>query len=217
MRVRLILVDDHRIFRSGMRSLLEDEEDIDVVGEADDEANLFALLQKLPADVVLMDINLKESSGIGATERIAREYPDVMVLGLTMHEEGSTIEQMMDAGAKGYVFKNAEEEELLDGIRTVAQGELYFSHAASDHLIRHLREREKGSQNGESEVLSDRELQVLRLIAHEYTNADIAEALELSPKTVDGHRRNLFQKLGVRNSAGLVRIAMEKGLVPGGS
>ncbi len=166
MRVRLILVDDHRIFRSGMRSLLEDEEDIDVVGEADDETSLFTLLQKLPADVVLMDINLKESSGIEATERIAREYPDVMVLGLTMHEEGSTIEQMMDAGAKGYVFKNAEEEELLDGIRTVAQGELYFSHAASDHLIRHLREREKGSQNGESEILSEWDMLVLRFIAN---------------------------------------------------
>lgn len=213
MATRLIIVDDHRIVRSGMRSLLEEEDDIEVVGEADDGESLLQLLEEVPTDVVLMDVNLKEMSGIRTTERLSEEHPGIRVLGLTMHEEGDTIERMLDAGAKGYIFKDVDEEELQEGIRAVAKGERFFSTAASRKLIEHLQEKGKGLEKAGHPELTDQEMRVLDLIAREYTNCEIADELEISPKTVDGHRRRLFQKLNVRNSAGLIRVAMEEGYI----
>lgn len=219
MSIKLIIVDDHSIVRSGMRALLDEETDMEVVGEAGDGDELMGLLEHSYADVVLMDINLKNSSGVQVTERIAKERPHVEVLGLTIQEDGATIEAMMDAGAKGYLFKNAGEEELQEGIRAVAQGERFFSHAASQRLIEHLRQKEsKDSREQErSHLLTDRERHIIDLIAKEYTTDEIAEELRISPKTVDGHRRRLFQKLNVRNSAGLIREAIEKGHISSSS
>jgi DNA-binding NarL/FixJ family response regulator len=210
MAIELIIVDDHRIVRRGMRSLLEEESDIRVVGEAGDGHELLGILQEQGADVVLMDIKLKDMSGIRATERIVKEHPGIRVLGLTMHEDGDTIERMMDAGAMGYVFKDSAEEDLQHGIRTVANGERFFSNAASQKLIEHLRKKEAGEHTPQSpSSLTERERLILSLIAREFTNSEIAEELRISPKTVDGHRRRLLQKFNARNSAGLIRTAME--------
>lgn len=212
MAIQIIIVDDHQIFRSGIRSLLEEEDDLEVQGEAEDGQELLRSLEEREVDVVLMDINLKESSGIHTTQRVTQEFPDVKVLGLTMHEEGETIEAMMDAGAMGYIFKDAEEEELQEGIRRVSEGERFFSNAASESLIEYLRNRDRpASRVPKSLELTEREVHILTLIALEYTNSEIASNLNISPKTVDGHRRKLLQKFEVRNSAGLIRVAMEGG------
>lgn len=218
MGIKLIIVDDHRIFRSGIRSLLEEEDAIDVLGEAEDMSGLLRSLEENEADIVLMDINLKESSGVRATERLSQEFPDVKVLGLTMHEEGETIEAMMDAGAMGYIFKDAEEDELQEGIWKVSQGERFFSNAASERLIEHLRNKERSAFKGSRSLeLTEREIHILHLIALEHTNSEIAKDLVISPKTVDGHRRKLLQKFDVRNSAGLIRVAMEGGYISSNS
>ncbi len=213
MAIQLIIVDDHRIFRSGIRSLLEDEEHIEIVGEAADGQEALRLIDEQKVDVVLMDINLKDSSGIHTTARIRREFPSVNVLGLTMHEEGYVIEEMMDAGAMGYIFKDAEEEELQEGLKKVANGERFFSNAASEQLIEHLRKKEGEGMIRKGPELTEREVHILSLIARELTNSEIAEDLRISPKTVDGHRRNLLQKFEVRNSVGLIRAAMVRGYI----
>ncbi len=212
MAIKLIIVDDHRIVRSGMRSLLEEEEDLQIIGEAAEGQELLGMLETNSVDIVLLDINLKDISGIHATERVAKEFPEVKVIGLTMHEDGETIDRMMEAGAMGYLFKNAAEEELQEGIRTVAKGERFFSNAASQNLIEHLRKKE-GMQAAPDPELTQREYHILSLISREFTNSEIADELKISPKTVDGHRRKLLQKFDVRNSAGLIRTAIEKNYI----
>lgn len=217
MKQRLVIVDDHRIFRSGIRALLEIEEDMEVVGEAGDEQELFALLEKASPDQILMDINLKEDCGVRITERVQRQHPGVRVLGLTMHEEGEMIERMIDAGAMGYVFKDSAEDELQEGIRSVAEGRMFYSKRASEELIAYLqRKAPEGMEEG-GDVLTEREQEILKLIAREHTDEEIAEALGISSRTVEGHRRNLLRKFDVRNSVGLVRVAMERGLISRGT
>ena len=215
--IKVIIADDHKIIRVGLRGLLEREKDIHVVGEAENAAEIFQILSNHSADVILMDIDLGDVNGIQVTSQIKYEYPSIHVLGLTMHEEPDYIVKMLEAGASGYLLKNAGREELLSAIHAVSKGDSYFSQKVSSTLMQ-LVTKQKISQPADSKLvnqtpLSDRELEVLRLIAQEFSNGEIAEKLFISIRTVDTHRRNLLEKLQVKNTVGLVKYAIEKGII----
>ena len=214
--IRVIIADDHKIIRVGLRGLLEREKDIEVTGEAESAEEVLNLMASKPTDVVLMDIDLGDTDGISATRKIKEVYPLIHVLGLTMHEEPDYIIKMLEAGASGYLLKNAGREELLSAIHAVAKGDSYFSQKVSATLLQAItRQKDTPEQKKPAVVtpLSDREIEVLRLIAQEYSNGEIAEKLFISIRTVDTHRRNLLEKLQVKNTVGLVKYAIEKGII----
>jgi len=215
--IRIVIADDHKIIRVGLRGMLERETDIEVAGEAEDAAEVLEVLKENEADVVLMDIDLGETDGIKTTRKIKELYPFLQVLGLTMHEEPDYIIKMLEAGASGYLLKNAGREELLTAIHTVAKGDSYFSQKVSATLLQAItRQKEKPAAEKKdvtNSPLSERETEVLRLIAQEYSNGEIAEKLFISIRTVDTHRRNLLEKLQVKNTVGLVKYAIEKGII----
>lgn len=218
MSVKIVIVDDHRIIRVGLRGLLEREQDIEIVGEAERVDDVMRILADQHVDVVLMDIDLGETDGIKITSQIRSQYPKVFVLGLTMHEEPDFIVKMLEAGASGYLLKNAGRDELLAAIHAVAKGDSYFSQKVSATLLQAITRNKmaaasSGSRGKIQTPLSERELEVLRLIAQEYSNPEIAEKLFISIRTVDTHRRNLLEKLQVKNTVGLVKYALEKGII----
>ena len=215
--IRVIIADDHKIIRVGLRGMLERESDIEISGEAENAEDVMVLLAKQPAHVVLMDIDLGETSGIEATRKIKDAYPAIHVLGLTMHEEPGYIIKMLEAGASGYLLKNAGRDELLIAIHTVAKGDSYFSQKVSATLLHAITQKKPATEAGTKSItqtpLSDREIEVLRLIAQEFSNGEIAEKLFISIRTVDTHRRNLLEKLQVKNTVGLVKYALDKGII----
>jgi DNA-binding NarL/FixJ family response regulator len=214
--IKVVIADDHKIIRVGLRGLLEREEDITVIGEAENSEEVLRVLESSPAEVVLMDIDLGETDGVTTTRKIKELYPSIHVLGLTMHQEADYIIKMLEAGASGYLLKNAGREELLAAIHTVAKGDSYFSQKVSATLLQAItRQKENASQKkpATSTTLSDREIEVLRLIAQEYSNGEIAEKLFISIRTVDTHRRNLLEKVQAKNTVGLVKYAIDKGII----
>ena len=161
-----------------------------------------------------MDIDMGETNGIDATIEVKKNYPDVNILALSMHGEHNYILKMLEAGATGYILKNAGKEEMLTAIISVASGNSYFSREVSSRLIEYLNKPQVNIKNTDKDIpLTNREIEILKLIAQEYSNSEIAEELFISVRTVDTHRRNLIEKLGVKNTAGLVRFAIRKGLV----
>ena len=166
-------------------------------------------------DVILMDIDMGQSSGIDTTAIVRDRYPQTHVLVLSMHSDINYIVSVLDAGATGYVLKNTGKDELLTAIKTVAGGDTYYSSQVSSRLVEHLHSRKRitNPQSSGSIPLTKREVEVLRLIASEYSNPEIAEKLFISIRTVDTHRRNLIEKLGVKNTAGLVKYAIKNELL----
>lgn len=214
-KIRVIIADDHKIIRVGLRGLLEREKDIEVAGEAENGMNLLALLKSTPTDVILMDIDMGDTNGIETTRQVKELYPAAQVLGLTMHEEQNYIIPMLEAGASGYLLKDAGREELLGAIHTVYHGDSYFSQKVSATLLHAITKQKEAPsfKSGKNQIpLSDREIEVLQLIARELSNGEIAEKLFISIRTVDTHRRNLLEKLNVKNTAGLVKYAIENGI-----
>jgi DNA-binding NarL/FixJ family response regulator len=197
--------------------MLEREKDIQVVAEAESAEEIFKLMTTASVDVILMDIDLGDMNGIEATSQMKEKYPNVHILGLTMHEEPDYIVKMLEAGASGYLLKNAGREELLAAIHAVAKGDSYFSQKVSSTLLHLVTSRKSGStpesKSTTETPLSEREIEVLRLIAQEFSNGEIADKLFISIRTVDTHRRNLLEKLQVKNTVGLVKYAIEKGII----
>lgn len=215
--IKIIIVDDHKIIRVGLRGLLEREQDIEIMGEAENADAVMTILATQHTDVVLMDIDLGDSDGIMTTRKIKELYPSIHILGLTMHEESNYIIKMLEAGASGYLLKNAGREELLAAIHTVAKGDSYFSQKVSATLLQAITRQKETLADPEKPLiqssLSEREIEVLRLIAQEYSNGEIADKLFISIRTVDTHRRNLLEKLHVKNTVGLVKYAIKKGII----
>ena len=216
-KIKVLLADDHKIIRIGLRGILEREEDMEVVGEAESGGEVLDALQKTVTDVVLMDIDMGRSNGTETTRKVRAMFPDVRVLALTMHEEAEHIIYMLEAGASGYLLKNVGRDELLYAIRTVVQGNSYFSHTVSATLLKAITDLKSkpasAAKQASGSPLSDREIEVLKLIAQEHSNGEIAEKLFISIRTVDTHRRNILEKLQVKNTAGLVKYAIEKALI----
>ncbi|MEZ4888633.1 MAG: response regulator transcription factor [Chitinophagales bacterium] len=211
--IKVIVADDHKMIRHGIISLLKEETDILVIGEADNGKEVILLLQKKMADIVLMDIDMGDYNGIDATKQITKLYPDVKVLIVSMYSDLSYITKAFEAGAKGYLLKNAGKNEMLKAIDLLMRGETYCSTEVSAKLVAHLQGKISNKKKQEGIPLTRREMEVLKLIAAEYSNPEIAEELFISIRTVDTHRRNLLTKLGAKNTAGLVKYAIKYGLV----
>jgi len=210
--VKVLLVDDHEIVRDGLKTLMDSQHGLDIVAEAEDGSEAVEACQKYEIDLIIMDINMPGMDGIEATKKIKETCPDVKVLALTMSDSDVHIRKMIEAGASGYILKNAGREELKKAIQAIMNDQHYFSDKATQSVMMEL-VRSKGKQKGVGpSEMTDRELEVLGLIVKEYTNQEIAKKLFISVRTVDAHRRNLLQKSGARNTAGLVRYALENGL-----
>jgi DNA-binding NarL/FixJ family response regulator len=214
-KVDIIIADDHQIVRDGVRSLLEDEPGFTVVGEAEDGEDVLEILKNRTADIVIMDINMPRMDGITCTRHISREYPGTRVLALTMLLEDQHVKAMIQAGASGYIMKNSGREELVDAIRRIMDGKHYFSDEATSAIMMDLVKpagKDSGG-SGDDVPLTEREVEILRLIAQEMTNEEIGKKLFISRRTVDAHRRNLLEKTGSRNTAGLIRYAVRHNLI----
>lgn len=211
--VRVLLVDDHALVRQGFRRILEDEPDFEVVGEAGGGAEAIALDQQLDPDVIVMDMAMPEINGLHAAIEILRRDPERRILILSMYADEQYVVNALDAGVSGYILKNALETDLIRAVRVLAGGGRFLSPELSDIAIRHLRSRETPPAEDPFTKLSQREIQVLRLIAIGKSNREIAAMLGISANTVAVHRANLMGTLGVRKAAELVLIAVKKGLV----
>ena|SRR6476660_8769538 len=213
MTIRLLLVDDHAVVRSGLRMLLENERDVEIVGEASSASGAMELAISLKPTVVLMDIGLPDLSGIDTTREIKKRMPDVSVVALTIHEDEEYFFKMLEAGASGYVPKRAAPEELLTAIRAAASGQVYLYPSLAKLLVRDFLDGGRASLEQASSDLTDREQEVLTYLAEGANNSEIAASLVISPKTVARHRENIMRKLNLHSRAELVRYAIRKGII----
>ncbi|RME89022.1 MAG: DNA-binding response regulator [Anaerolineae bacterium] len=214
MTIRLLLVDDHAVVRSGLRMLLSTESDVEIVGEAGTAAEALEKVAIVKPDVVLMDIGLPDMSGIEATREIRRRFPRVAVVALTIHEDEEYFFKMLEAGASGYVPKRAAPEELVTAIRAAALDEVYLYPSLAKVLVRDfLAQGRPGDEENGMNGLTEREREVLVHLAEGETNEAIAKALTISPKTVARHRENIMRKLNLHSRVELVRYAIRKGII----
>lgn len=214
MGTRLLLVDDHAVVRSGLRMLLESQADVEIVGEAGTAQEALETLDRLEPDVVLMDIGLPDLSGIEAARMIKQRRPQTAIVALTIHEDEEYFFKMLEAGASGYVPKRAAPEELLTAIEAVAAGEVYLYPSLAKLLVKDYLTQDQQAKTARTlNGLTEREQEVLTLLAEGASNAEIAEALSISPKTVARHRENIMRKLNLHSRADLVKYAIRKGII----
>jgi DNA-binding NarL/FixJ family response regulator len=211
--IRILLADDHAIVREGLSALLALEPDMTVVAQADDGRRAVALAGELRPDVVVMDIGLPELNGIDATRQIAREQPRVKVLCLSMHSEKRIVMAVLEAGAAGYLVKSCASRELAEAIRNVAAGRTYLSPAIAGELVQELLRHRPGRGEGAYGELSEREREVLQLIAEGHSTKEIAAQLHRSEKTVAAHRVHILAKLHLQGVADLTRYAVREALI----
>lgn len=207
MAIRVVLADDHSVVRKGVREFLEEEPDIEVIGEANDGLQAVDLAVNLQPDVVVMDIKMPQLSGVDATKRIRALAPNVRVLALTAYDDDPYIFGLLEAGAKGYVLKTAESRELVRAIRTVASGQSALDPAIAPRLIARV-----AQPTPTGEGLTERELEVLRLAARGLTNKQIGHDLDISDRTVQNHLANIYAKLGVASRTEAVTEGLQRGL-----
>lgn len=213
MTIRLLLVDDHAVVRSGLRMLLESEPNLEIVGEAGTAQEALRLVEVLQPDLALMDIGLPDASGIETTLAIKQRWPAVAVVALTIHEDEEYFFRMLHAGASGYVPKRAAPEELLTAVRTAAAGEVYLYPSLAKLLVQDFVSGARPAQAEALSGLTEREQEVLAYLAEGSSNLEIAEALTISPKTVARHRENIMAKLNLHSRADLVKYAIRKGII----
>ncbi len=210
MSIKVLIVDDHAVVRTGLRLLLEAEDDIEVVGEAGTAREAVFEARSSKPDVILMDVVMPGGSGIDVTPQLLRERPDAKILVLSMQDDPSYVRQAFEAGASGYVLKEAVDAEVVAAVREVAEGRSYVNPTLGARLVAADSEARK---RAEADPLSDREREVLRLLALGHTNQEIAKMLYISVRTAETHRAHIMQKLGLRSRADLVRHALEDGLL----
>ncbi len=212
MTTRVLLADDHRIFRDGLRPLLTAHPDLEVVGEAENGLDALRLCGELAPDVAVLDISMPGLNGIDVTRRLAREAPAVKVIVLSMHGDRRFVLEALRAGAKGYVLKDAGFEELLAGVLAVRDGRIHLSAALSEQVVRDYVNLAEADQGSAFAVLSAREREVLQLLAEGLSTKEIAGRLNLSAKTVESHRKAVMDKLEIRSIAELTKYAIREGL-----
>jgi len=214
-KIKILFADDHGIVRDGLRSLFKSDPQFTIVGEASDGVEALSLIAKYEPDVAILDISMPNLNGIEATTLIKKNYPGTKVLILTIHEDEGYIQEMILAGADGYVVKNAEKKEIFDGVKSVANNETFFSPSVSRVLLDGLikRTRSKESIPNLDTKLTRREFEILKLIAEGLTSKEIAEKLFLSLSTVNSHRMNMMKKLDIHDTASLVKYAIQNDLI----
>lgn len=221
-KIKILIADDHKLVRTGIRYTLTGNEDADFIDRIDEVVNGAEAVEKMDIffyDIILMDINMPEMDGIAATKEIVKKFPEAKIIALSMHSDDFEIRSMIKAGAKGYLLKNTGSEMLVEAIKTVMEGGKYYSNEVAlklmepysdaiplEALVTTRSDRRKIS-------LTRRELEVLKFIANEYTNEEIALKLEVSKRTIDSHRQNIMTKIQVKNTAGLIKYAIRLGLL----
>ena len=203
--LNIIIADDHQIVIDGLKSLLIQQPHIKVVGEASNGKEALDLIEKTKVDIAVLDISMPEMNGVEATKIIKKEYPEVKILILTMHDGSEFIHELVEIGANGYILKNRGTEEFVEALETIANGEEYIKGQVLNTLLKAVRKPRQKVQ------FTKREKDVLRLIIDEHTTSEISAKLHIANSTVETHRRNLIEKTGVKSSLGLVRYAMENG------
>lgn len=212
MSTRVIIADDHTIVRHGLVKLLEQEDDMEVIAQAQNGISTVELARKLSPDVVVMDVGMPDLNGIGATEQILRENPKIRILALSMHSGRKFVVAMLRAGACGYLLKDCALEELVNAVRIIVGGKTYLSPAIADIVVEDYVRKTAETEASAFSVLSQRERDVLQLMAEGNTTKQIGLQLHISPKTVEGHRLRLMNKLGIDNVAQLTKYAIQEGL-----
>lgn len=212
MAIRVILADDHSILRAGLRSLLQTSAKVEVVAEADNGRDTVSLARELEPDVIVMDVAMPDMNGVDATRKIAQLVPQVRVLALSSHNDGAFVKGMLEAGARGYLLKDAATAELLTALNSVYQGRVYVSPSVVDTQVGDYLQRVKGKVGADAPLLSTREREVLQLVAEGKSSAQIATALHLSNRTIETHRKRIMDKLGIRSVAELTKYAIREGI-----
>jgi DNA-binding NarL/FixJ family response regulator len=213
-KIKIILADDHRIFRKGLKSLLSEKSNIEILAEADDGAEALEKAMKYRPKIVIMDIGMPKMDGIEATRQIRERLPDTEVVILSMHSKKAYIDQVLKAGAKGYVLKDSDEENLIAAINTVHNGGYYLDSLIADQILSdYFGGKSKRELKKQSDPLSEREREVLRLLAQGHSNQEVADILCISRKTVENHRANIVRKTGVQGLVGLTKYAARIGLI----
>lgn len=214
MTIRVLIADDHKIVRSGLEMLVNEQEDMTVIGTAADGEEAFGKTIKLKPDVVIMDLNMPDGkNGLIATKRLKEKLPKIKILVLTMHDDKRYIFRMLQAGASGYLLKSAEDLDLIHAIRSVYNGEAYLYPKATKLLIEEYMDKASNGDKRGMNLLTSREQEVLSFIAKGFTNKEIAEKLFVSVKTVEAHKAKIMDKLELRTRADLVQFALKQGLL----
>jgi len=212
MSIRIILADDHRIVRNGLRTLLDAEPDMEVIGEAENGRNTIQLARKLMPDVIVMDVTMPDLNGMEATRQIVSEFPQIKIIALSMHHHEQFITGMLKAGASGYLLKDCSMEELNAAVRAAAKGEVFLSPGVANTVLKDYLSQLTKSEESIPPILTPRESEVLQLVAEGNTSKEIASCLCISVKTVDTHRRHIMDKLAVSSIAELTKYAIRSGL-----
>jgi DNA-binding NarL/FixJ family response regulator len=213
-KIRVLLADDHTVVRKGLRFLLERAPDMEIVGEASDGREAVRLAAELKPHVVVMDIGMPQLNGIEATAQIVKQNPQVSVIILSVHSDESYLLRALSAGAKGYLLKDSAEEDLVRAVQVAAQGKPFFSPAISEKLLEdYMRYLQQRGLKDSYELLTDREKEILQLLAEGKSNKEVAALLNLSPYTVETHRAHIMQKLNLHNTAEIVLYAVRKGII----
>lgn len=211
--IRILLADDHEIFREGFKSLIKKQTDFELIGEAEDGRELVSMASKLSPDLILTDILMPGMNGIEASRKIISKHPHMLVLALTMFDEEHLIIDMLESGARGYLLKNAHKNEVFEAIKSVYRGDTYYCRQTSAKLTQMIAKSKYNPHKTAAEPsFNQRELEVIRLICEEFSNKEIAEKMALSVRTIEGYRERIQEKMKVRNSAGIVVYAIKKGI-----
>lgn len=214
-KIKVILADDHQMFLDGLSSLLAQVKDVQVLAAVNSGKEVLDKLQNTEPDLVILDLNMPVMDGLQTTREIKKIHPQLKVMGLTMENDLQSVTGMLEAGASGYILKNTGKAELELAIRQVMKGEAYLSHSISNQLAQNLLQNfhQRNVVQNELSSLTTRELEILKMIALENSNTEIADQLFISPKTVETHRKNLMKKIGVKNSLGVYKFAVKHQLL----
>jgi DNA-binding NarL/FixJ family response regulator len=211
--LRIILADDHHLFRDGIKSLLMDEESIEIVGEVSNGKELLELLKEVSADLIISDISMPEMNGIEACRIVKQNFPDIKFLILSMHNNEEFIKEAISMGTNGYLPKDISREELLKGIFAIKNGQDYFSEEISKTIMQSFIYKVKHEDDKKEECLTKREIEILKYVSEGYINKEIADLLNISIRTVDSHKNNIMNKLKLKSSIDMVKYAIKNNLV----
>jgi DNA-binding NarL/FixJ family response regulator len=210
----VVIAEDHQLFREGMKAMLASSDELEVVGEAQDGLETIRCVKKTKPDLLLLDLSMPRLSGISVVKDVRKQFPDLKILALTIHESDQYVLEAFKAGVNGYCIKDASRDELLVAIDSVMQGKTYISPGIADDVMEgYLAGRKKLKEKSAWDTITQREREVLKLLAEGYMNKEIADFLNISVKTVEKHRANIMNKLDLHNAAALTSYAIEKGLV----
>jgi DNA-binding NarL/FixJ family response regulator len=210
-KLKILIVDDHQILIDGIEAMLQDVDNFEVVGKLLDGKLALAFLAHNQVDILLTDLYMPKMTGIELTQKVKKDFPDVKVLALSVSYDVSIVHDLMDAGISGFILKTIGRGELIEAINEVSKGNVYFSREVSNEILRSLANRNDSEE--ETYRLTDREIEILKLIAQEFSNADIAKLLYISERTVETHRKNIYRKTNTKTIVGLIKYAVERKLI----